>query len=119
MMIKLKDLLLEDTVMDLDTAETLASRIKKEIDAPYVGAKISTLGGKHRPSVMVSISLDPREKWDNNIFQNSRWMMFAITNDGIINQHGRAHEVKNFRKTRFKTPDEVIHKINRYLGQLT
>lgn len=116
-MIKLKDLLLEDTVMDLDAADTLASRIKKEIDAPYVNTKISTLGGKHRPSIMVSISLDPRENWNSKIFENSRYMRFHIAHDGTIDQHARAREVKNFRKARFKTPDEVIQKINRYLAQ--
>lgn len=118
-MIKLKNLLLENTVMDLSMAESLASRIKKEINAPFVNAKISTLGGKHRPSVMVSISLDPKDEWENKIFQNSDWMMFSINYDGIIDQHARSHEVKNFRKARFKSPDEVIQKINRYLGQLT
>lgn len=116
-MIKLKDLLLEDTVMDFDAANALALKIKKEIDAPYVNAKISTLGGKHRPSVMVSISLDPRENWGNKIFDNSRYMRFHITYDGVIDQHARAREVKNFRKARFKSPDEVIQKINRYLAQ--
>lgn len=116
-MIKLKDLLLEDTVMDLDAADTLASRIKKEIDAPYVNAKISTLGGKHRPAVMVTISLDPKDQWESNILQNSRWMMFSIDHDGVINQHARDRAVPNFRKARFKTPDEVIQKINRYLAQ--
>jgi hypothetical protein len=116
-MIKLKDLLLEDAVMDFDAADALASKIKKEIDAPYVNAKISTLGGRSRPSVMVSISLDPRDEWENKIFQNSRWMMFAINYDGVINQHARDRAVPNFRKARFKTPDEVIKKINRYLAQ--
>lgn len=116
-MIKLKDLLMEDAVMDFDTADKLASRIKKEIDAPYVNAKISTLGGRHRTSVMVSISLDPRDEWENKIFENSRYMRFHITYDGVIKQHARAREVKNFRKARFKTPDEVIQKINRYLAQ--
>ncbi len=117
MMIKLKDLLLEDTMMDLDAAQKLAVELTDKIDAKWVRARVSTIGGKHRPSIMMSISLDPRNEWENKIFQNSRWMMFAINYDGVINQHARAREVKNFRKARFRTPDEVIQKINRYLAQ--
>ena len=114
-MIKLKSLLIEEAVMTLDAAQQLANRLDKEINAPYVRAYISTLGGKERPSVMLTVSLDDQKSWPNNILHNSRWMMFDIAYDGTIVQHARDSKVKNFRKSRFTEPDQVINKINTYL----
>lgn len=117
-MIKLKDLLFE-AVMDISMAEELAKRVKREINAPYVGAQVSTLGGQHRPAVMMTVSLDDKSDWANGILHNSRYMMFDIGHDGVIDQHNIAHTIsKRFRKTRFKTPDEVIKKINLYIKQV-
>jgi len=117
-MIKLKNLLFE-AVLDVAAAEELAARVKKEIQAPYVSARVSTLGGQHRPAVMMTVSLDDKSEWTNGILHNSRFMMFDIGHDGVIDQHSIGHKVsKKFRKSRFKTPDEVIKKINIYIKQV-
>ena len=117
-MIKLKDLLFE-AVMDVSMAEELAKRVKREIKAPYVGARVSTLGGQHRPAVMMTVSLDDKSDWTNGILHNSRYMMFDIAHDGVIDQHALGPNIpKKFRKSRFKTSDEVIKKINLYIKQV-
>ena len=117
-MIKLKDLLFE-AVMDVSMAEELAKRVKREINAPYVGAQVSTLGGQHRPAVMMTVSLDDKSDWANGILHNSRYMMFDIAHDGVIDQHALGPNIsKKFRKSRFRTPDEVIKKINLYIKQV-
>lgn len=118
-MIRLKDLLLEATeaVMDLQMAQHMAARLAKELDAPYVQAQVSTLGGAHRPSVMLKVSLDPKEVWVNSIYHNSRYSQWHIGWDGTIDQF-TAHLSKNFRKARFKTVDDVINKLNAYIKQV-
>ena len=68
---------------------------------------------------MVAISLDEKSTWVNNIYENSRYMRFDISYDGVIKQFTVSHKVgKKFRKSRFKTPDEAIRKINTYIKQV-
>jgi len=116
-MIRMRNLIIE-TVMDLDTAHKLAKRIDKEVKVPFVQSQVSTLGGQYRPSVMVRISLDPKSSWTNGIYQNSRYSQFQIAHDGVIEQFSYYGLSKKFRKTTFKTPDEVITKLNNYIGQV-
>jgi len=115
-MIKLRNLLTEDTIMDKSQAEELKSKLNNQLDAEFVQATISTLGGELRPAVMLKLSLDPRGEWQNNIFENSRFMHFSVSHDGAIEQFNKSYQIeKKFRKARFKTIDDVVKKINIYL----
>ncbi len=118
-MIRLKDLLFEAVAMDLPAAQKLAKRISKEVNAPIVYAYVSTLGSQAKPSVMVRVSLDEKNTWPNKIYENSRYTMWHISYDGVIEQHNKSHKIpKKFRKTRFTTADEVIKKLNIYIKQV-
>jgi len=125
MIIKLKDLLTEaEAILDEPGAQVLAQRMSKEIRAPYVEPSVSTLGGKHRPSVMLRVSLDPRNTWANGIYHNSRGAMWHVHYDGVLEQHyysmypePRPYKVKAMRKTKFKTHDEAIKKINDWIAK--
>ena len=55
-----------------EEAKEIAKEIEKGIDAPVVSAKVSTLGGKNNITIPISVSLDEKKDWVNNIFQNSR-----------------------------------------------
>lgn len=124
-MIKLKDLLTEATaepVLDESGAQVLAKRMQGEIKAPYVEASVSTLGGKDRPSVMLRVSLDPRNTWASGIYHNSRGAMFDIDYKGSIEQHYLSLHPEprpwtKFRKARYKTHDEAIKKINDWIAK--
>ena len=111
-MIKLKNLLLEQ--MDLDAANKLKEMLNKQIKAPFVRATISTLGGKERPSVMLAISMDEKNTWQNNIFENSRYARFHITHDGVIELFS-GWKLPKFRKSRFKNIEDVVKKINLFV----
>ena len=117
-MIRLKDLLLEAVVMDIVMAEELATRIQKEVKVPFIQASVSTLGGKERPSVMVKISLDPKSEWKGGIYQNSRYAQFHFDYEGTIEKFSGYGLSKRFRKTKFKTPEEAIKKLNTYIQQV-
>lgn len=117
-MIKLKDLLTEQTILDEPGAQRLAQRMAKEIKAPFVQVSVSTLGGKHRPTVMLKLSLDPQNTWPSAIFHNSRFANFSVGHDGAIEQFTISHTVKpKFRKARYKTHDEAIKKINAWIDK--
>ena len=123
-MIKLKDLLTEAVaVLDETGAQVLAKRMQSEIKAPYVEPSVSTLGGKHRPSVMLRVSLDPRNTWANGIYHNSRGAGFDIDYTGSIEQHyltlhPEPRPWSKFRKARYKTHDEAIKKINDWIAKV-
>ena len=95
----------------LQEAQQLAEAIKMGVHAPVVRAQVSTMGGSHRPSVMVLISLDPRESWANGILENSRYARFAIhwPEKKIEQFVGRG-----FRKAAFKDATDAIQKLNRW-----
>ena len=120
--IKMKDLLVDlltENILDLNAAQELAHKIDQEVDAPFVQSQVSTLGGQHRPSVMVKISLDPKSEWQNGIYQNSRYSQFHVTYDGVITQFSYYGLSKKFRKTRFKTAEDAVKKINDYISDNT
>lgn len=117
-MVRLKDLLLEQAVMDLPMAQNLAQLLKQHLVAPWVEASVSTLGGQQRPSVMLRISLDDKRDWPNNILHNSRFSFFHIGHDGVIEQHTYHHKVPKFRKTRFTSPAQVVQKLNTWIDQV-
>jgi len=83
---------------------------------PVVQVKLSTLGGKDTASLSVIVSLDPRENWNNEIYENSRYSMFSIDSNGKIEQFKKSYKIPlNFRKTSYKTIQEAIAKIKKYL----
>jgi hypothetical protein len=115
----------QTTVFDPQTLDV--ESIKSQINAPYVSARISTLGGYGRASLMMAISLDPKEDWANNIFENSNHMRFSLGQDGLLDQfvlsvydksRNRVRGIKKFRKTMVKSTDEMITKINKYINHV-
>lgn len=103
----------------LDITKEYAKKIEKEINAPVVETSISTLGGKDRSSIMISISLDPKNEWPNNIFQNSRYMQFSLDYEGILEQFTKSYKIeKKFRKARPKSIEDAIKKINNYISKI-
>lgn len=96
--------------------------VKASIKAPYLSVKLSTLGGVERASVMISLSIDPKESWVNNIKENSRYANFHIqrARNGYTaeNFSGGIHrEAGDFRKTTKNTVAELVKKINEWLSK--
>ena len=105
-------------VFDAEGADDLVALIMARVDAPFVKAYKSTLGGASRVSVLISISLDPREAWKNGIYENSRYLKLHVLNSGEIELISTNGLAKKFRKTRFKAAGEVVAKINKYLDDV-
>lgn len=65
--------------MNRNEAQTLADTINEWSSFfPFVNARVSTLSGEESASVMVTISLDPRESWNYGILENSRFVKLAF-----------------------------------------
>ena len=98
-------------------AEEVCGYFKEKINAPYVGCSISKLGGDERASILLHLSLDPKESWNNGIYHNSRFMIFSFERDGgleSIAQGFRPH----FRKARSKSIEEALSKINGFIKKV-
>lgn len=107
------ELISEETVFDVQSADEWGPKIHEGLKArlPFVGVQKSTLGGPERVSLMIQLSLDPKESWANKIFQNSRFAHLHLHNTGELEMFTCQHNLKKMRKTRVKTPEEVVKKI--------
>jgi hypothetical protein len=103
---------------NIPSAIASAKFFNEHIDAPYVNAKVSTLGGEERVSIIMVISLDEKLTWGNGILQNSRNMGFRVSNDGTVEQLSLTYKLKDekFRKTRVTGVGDAVSKINKYLS---
>jgi len=113
-------------------AESLAQFLQHELEGsvPYLRTSISTLGGDHRSSVFVTVSLDDPETWSNRIYENSRHFRLHVLHDGEIGltsdsgRKGRAGMMehvalkKRWRKTKARDFDEVAEKIVKYIREV-
>jgi len=108
---------LEENVYKSKIPNEWADEIEKKINAPYVETTVSTLGGEERASVMIRVSLDSKDSWNNNIYQNSRYGQFKVRYDGVLEGFSQSHNLKKkFRKTKVKTTSDVIKKINKWIS---
>ncbi len=90
--------------------------ILNNINAPFVQYQVSTLGGKDRASILLRVSLDPKDQWANGIFQNSKFMQFRVSINGEAEQFTLSHVLKKkFRKTKVKSLEEFVNKANKYI----
>ena len=107
---------------NVTSADEWIAKLKAEIKSPYVAISKGTLGnsnGRDRTSIMMTVSVDPKDKWQNNILQNSRYFQMSITYDGILSMFsGGWRDAKKFRKTNVKDVQEAINKINKYIDEV-
>lgn len=110
----------ETILFTKDNVQQVKDEITRGINAPYVKSTVSNLGGL--PTIMLAISLDPKEKWPNRIFENSRYVRFSIEPDyskSNMEMFTKSHTIKQkFRKQKAKTVKNTIDKINKYIDSI-
>ena len=121
-MSRFKDYLNEETadLFDKSNVEDARKQIERQVNAPHVKVNVSTLGG--RPSLIINISLDEKKDWINNIYENSRYTRFHLepgTNKSNLEQFQIHHKLRpKFRKSKVKTVDAAINKINIWINKV-
>ena len=93
-----------------EEVDSAVEKLKTGIKEPYVNVYKSTLGGNHRPSILITISIDPKDKWHNGILENSRYVKLHYSYAGIIEYISGTIK---FRKTMVKNVEDAITKINK------
>lgn len=69
--------LMEDTIM------VIRSNVSP-YPFPYVRGYVSTLGGMQRPTVLLTVSLQPQLQWKHGILENSPYAKIAIDYKGGV-----------------------------------
>jgi hypothetical protein len=101
---------------NFDTVAETINELKTKLKGPVIQVKYSTLGGNDKVTISVVGSLDEKDTWVNGIFENSRYFMFMIMQDGTIEQFRKSYKIPNkFRKTRVKSIQDAIKKINMWV----
>ena len=98
-------------MIGLEEAKEIAGALKRDVKAPYVNAYVTTLGGADRPTVMFTISLDPKEKWANKILENSRYAHFSLEHTGYVSQFTRSRGFPNMRAGHTKDYKHLLKRI--------
>lgn len=103
-------------LFNADNAQTIVvNRFKEEIKVPSIHSYVSTLGGKEQASVLLRVSLDPENTWNNGILENSRYALFSIDRKGYVDAFTQSYKIANrFRSGQAKNIDDVINKINKW-----
>lgn len=98
----------------------VASKVQGMIQAPHVNVTVSTLGGADKASLMITMSLDKKETWQNGIFQNSRNAHFRLDSDGTLECYQKRSDLKPFKfiKTKVKSVDDAVAKINTWIDKV-
>lgn len=100
----------------MEEATALAELLRK-LPVPCLRVFLSTLGGEANVSVMLTVSLDSKETWAYGILENSRFARLSLNYpERSIDLFSGDHRVNRFRKTRFKTPQDAVAKIEKWLG---
>lgn len=91
---------------------------KMVINAPFSAYSKSSLGGVVNTSFIYKGSLDPENKWINNIYQNSRFMIFTLNADGSLELINKHYKLPKFRKSKVKAIKDAQIKINAYIASI-
>lgn len=77
----------------------------------YIGGSVSTLGGMHRPTIMLRVSLQSKDEWKNGILENSDYALVSIRHDGVMEMFSGSMKPK-LRKTSISSTHEAIVKLH-------
>jgi hypothetical protein len=104
------------TVFNYESAPSAVEKINAGVKAPSVNAALSALSNPKQATVMIRVVLDPKEKWGNGIWQNARFLLFSFEQNGTLELFNKFYNIEaKFRKTRVKSVDDAINKINQFV----
>jgi len=78
---------------------------------PYINGYVSTLGGAERASIMLTVSLQPKEQWKYRILENSVYAHISIGHNGVMEMFSGCIKPK-LRKTKVTSTNDVIAKLH-------
>ena len=95
-------------------ADNIKNQIKENTNFKYLYIQTSTLGGIENICIIIHTSREAKENWANEIYHNSNYAIFSLSNYGELEQYSRQALMPKFRKSIAKNIDDVIKKLNEY-----
>ncbi len=80
---------------------------------PYVSVTRMNLGGDERASIYINVSKQPKEAWNNKIFQNSPFAQFSLHADGTLERFC-GYNTPKLRKSKVKDIQHMIAKLTEW-----
>lgn len=74
----------------------------------YISGVVSTLGGVHRPTILLKVSLQSKDEWKNGYIENSPYAQINIGYDGVIEMFSGCLKPK-LRKTTIDSTQEALN----------
>jgi hypothetical protein len=108
-----KKIKVKNSLFNSDTAQDFVDSLKEELTYPFIAARISELGGKENVTIMLAVSIEPKEIWKNGIFENSMYRRFSIENDGTV-ENFTASDLPKIRKFTAKSVEDIATRLNKY-----
>ena len=109
-------------MISIEEITVLRDKLETELQKrfPFFRTNISTLGGINRASIMITLSLEPREEWTNGIKENSRHFNISIHNNSISYEVENTIAVRGLKMRSFTTMDseKVVSKLNKFFDLL-
>ena len=96
------------------SADNIKNQIRAKTKFKYLFTQTSTLGGLDNICIIIHTSREAKEHWENDIYHNSNYAIFCLSNYGELEQYSRQALMPKFRKSRAKNIDDVIKKLNEY-----
>lgn len=91
------------------------AKLKALIVAPHVSGYYTDLGGKENASIMLTISLEPRDTWKYGILENSRYAKFAVHSRNEKIEMIVRWKTEKFRKATFSSIEDAAEKLNKWI----
>ena len=107
-----KKIKVKNSLFNVDTAQSLADKLKEELYYSFIGTRISTLGGNDEVTIMLVGSTTTKENWQGGILENSDYRRFSIHNDGTV-ENFTTSGLNKVRKFTAKSVDDLITKLNK------
>lgn len=109
----------------IEEVRQLERQLNEKLKAlPFHSIYISTLGGEHRASIMIKVSLDAPYNWPHGIFENSNALRFSLHSaapKGMsieFHPYGFQNPMPKIRKSTQKTPEKVLEKMVKHIENL-
>lgn len=97
-------------IFDVNSVDVFMSTLHKELKFPHVYMYASKLGGPENVSILLTITMDPKSTWANNILENSRYAKIHIDKFGVTEKFN-GYKLK-LRKFTGKSASHIAEKIN-------
>jgi hypothetical protein len=104
-------------IFDYESVKDKRQEILDAIQAEYKGITISTLGGIENTSIILHLSLDKKDTWQNGIFHNSRYFIIHISKNGIVENFSCGNRANKLRKKTVKSLQQAIEYINKGINK--